>query len=305
MASPESNGTVLKSFLRNLRGLLVFAGIAINTVFWAAPLLLLALVKLLPIAPLRRALTRLLMWIGESWVAVNSWLLTHAASIDWQASGLDGLSTSGWYLVISNHQSWVDILVLQKVFNRRIPFLKFFIKQELIWFPILGLAWWALDMPFMKRYSPSYLAKNPDKKGKDLETTRKACERFRESPTSVLNFIEGTRFSEQKRNARNSPYRHLLAPRAGGFAIAMSSMGSLFDAIVDVTLIYPDGPAKFWDLCCGSHVPVIIDVRQRAVDEKLVNGDYQADREFRRYVQAWLNDTWAVKDALIAKHLNS
>ncbi len=279
---------------------MVFAGLAVNTLFWAVPLLSLALVKLLPVPMLRRAITRWLMWIGESWVAVNSWLFTHAGSIDWQARGLDGLSKDGWYLVISNHQTWVDILVLQKVFNRRIPFLKFFIKRQLIWFPVLGLAWWALDMPFMKRYSPSYLAKHPHMKGKDLETTRRACEKFRAMPTSVINFVEGTRFSEQKRAARQSPYRHLLVPRAGGFAVAMSSMGSLFDAIVDVTLVYPEGPAKFWDLCCGVHIPVVIDVQQRAVDERLVTGDYQGDREFRRYVQAWLSDAWTEKDELLS-----
>ena len=302
MLSPDSSGPVVKSLVSNLRGLLVFAGLTINTLFWAAPLLLLAVVKLLPIPWLRRAITGWLMWIGESWIAVNSWLFTNAGSIDWQASGLDGLSKQGWYLVISNHQSWVDILVLQQVFNRRIPFLKFFIKRQLMWFPVLGLAWWALDMPFMKRFSPSYLAKNPHMKGRDLETTRKACEKFRDMPASVINFVEGTRFSEEKRARRSSPFRHLLTPRAGGFAVAISSMGSLFDAIVDVTLIYPEGPAKFWDLCCGVHVPVIIDVQQRAVDERLIAGDYQSDREFRRYVHALLNDIWAEKDALIARY---
>jgi 1-acyl-sn-glycerol-3-phosphate acyltransferase len=293
----------VKSLIKNLRGLLVFSGITLNTMFWFVPILLLALVKLLPVVSLRRAITRVLMWMGESWIAINSWLFTHACSIDWQARGVEGLSLQNWYLVVSNHQTWVDILVLQKVFNRRIPFLKFFIKQQLIWFPFLGLAWWALDMPFMKRYSPSYLAKNPHKKGTDLETTRNACEKFRETPTSVINFIEGTRFSEQKRDARNSPYQHLLAPRAGGFAIAMSSMGQLFNAILDVTLVYPAGPAKFWGLCCGEHVPVIIEVREREVDARLVSGDYQSDREFRRYVHGWLNEAWTDKDALIASIL--
>ncbi len=65
--------------------------------------------------------------------------------------GVDSLHQRGWYLVSSNHQSWVDILVLQRIFHGRIPFLKFFLKQELIWVPVIGLAWWALDFPFMKR----------------------------------------------------------------------------------------------------------------------------------------------------------
>ena len=58
-------------------------------------------------------------------------------------------------------------------------------------------------------------------KGKDVEMTRRACEKFRDTPTSILNFIEGTRFSDQKRVDRQSDYRNLLKPRAGGFAAAL------------------------------------------------------------------------------------
>ena len=292
--------------LQQLRGIIVFAGISINTIFWFIPIFLLGVIKLLvPLAPFRRFLTRILMWLGENWVAVNSIILTVGGSIDWQARGLDNLRRDHWYLVMANHQAWVDILVLQKVFNRRVPFLKFFIKQQLVWFPLLGIAWWALDMPFMKRFSPSYLARNPHMRGKDLETTRRACEKFRHTPTSIINFVEGTRFSETKRESRKSPYRRLLPPRAGGLAIALSSMGELFDSILDVTLVYPDGPARFWEMCCGHHVRVIVDVRERAVDEWLVSGDYQQDREFRRSVHRWIGDIWQEKDELIQEILDN
>ncbi len=300
MAPQPQQQSTLRSFLRNTRGVLVFAGLTVNTIFWFVPLLALAMVKLLlPIAPLRRGITRVLMWIGESWVAVNTHWLGMTSSIDWRGNGLDSLRRDGWYMVVANHQTWVDILVLQAVFNRRVPFLKFFIKQELIWFPFLGIAWWALDMPFMKRYSASYLAKHPDKKGKDLETTRRACEKFRDTPTSVLNFIEGTRFSEEKRLNRNSPYHHLLKPRAGGLAIALASMGELFTSVVDTTLVYPDGPARFWDMCCGKHVRVDVSVREIPVDAWLVEGDYENDREFRKRLNGWLGELWSSKDAII------
>ena len=292
--------------LQHLRGLFVFAGFAINTIFWFVPILVLAIIKLLvPIAPFRRWLTRVLMAIGEIWIAINSANLSTFASIDWKPRGIEGLRRDRWYLVMSNHQTWVDILVLQKVFNRRVPFLKFFIKQQLIWFPFLGLAWWALDMPFMKRYSTKYLAKNPHMKGKDLETTRQACAKFRNTPTSVINFVEGTRFSEAKRDKRNVPYRHLLNPRAGGFAVAISAMGELFDAVVDVTLVYPGGPVGFWELCCGRHVEVLADIRERPIEPWLIEGDYQNDREFRRRVHSWLGDIWQEKDDLIQQTLDS
>jgi len=244
-----------------------------------------------------------LMSIGENWITGNSAILLTAGSIDWQARGIENLRRDQWYLVMVNHQSWVDILVLQKVFNRRIPFLKFFIKQQLIWFPVLGITWWAMDMPFMKRFSPSYLAKNPHMKGKDLKRTRKACEKFRHTPTSVINFLEGTRFSVEKRERKNSPFQHLLVPRAGGFAVAMSSMGNLFGAILDVTMVYPNGAAKFWDMCCGGHVPVIVDVMERPVEQWLLSRDYEQDREFRRRVHRWLGEIWQEKDELIQQTL--
>ena len=292
--------------LRQVRGVLVFAGFTVNTLLCFVPLLVLAIVKLLlPVAAVRAFITRMLMAIGETWISANTALLSHAASIDWQVRGVEELRRNEWYLVIANHQTWVDILVLQTAFNRRIPFLKFFIKQQLIWFPVLGFAWWAMDMPFMKRYSASYLARNPHMKGKDFETTRKACEKFRDVPTSVINFVEGTRFSIEKRDRHKDPYRHVLRPRAGGFAVAMSSMGDMFGAILDVTLVYPDGPAKFWELCCGRHVEVLVDVREREVEPWLIGGDYENDREWRRRVQAWLGDIWQEKDDLIQQTLES
>ena len=281
----------------------MFAGFTINTIFWSTPLLILAVIKmLLPIAPLRRALTRVIMAIGENWISVNTVLLQRGASIDWRASGLDNLRRDGWYLV--NHQAWVDILVLQTVFNRRIPFLKFFIKQQLIWFPVLGIVWWAMDMPFMKRYSKSYLARKPHMRGKDLETTRRACEKFQHAPTSIINFVEGTRFSEAKRARRKSPYQHLLPPRAGGLAVALSAMGPLFNSILAVTLVYPAGPAQFWDMCCGRHVEVRVSVRELPVEQWLFEGDYQEDRQFRRRVHRWIGSIWQEKDEFLQRSLD-
>lgn len=287
----------MKSFLRNLRGAAVFAALTLNTVVWFTPLFLLALLKLVvPIRAVRRELTKILMWFGENWVAVNRIILAGSGAFAWRAQGIDALKRDGWYLVLANHQTWVDIIVLQSVFNRRIPFLKFFIKQELVWFPVLGLAWWALDMPFMRRHSPSYLAKHPEQKGRDLAATRKACAKFRDTPTTVISFVEGTRFSENKRIARQSPYRHLLKPRAGGVAIALGSMGELFDHVLDVTIIYPDGVPSFWGMVCGDRVRADVDVRVRDIDPILLGGDYEQDREFRRRIHHWLGDIWQEKD---------
>jgi 1-acyl-sn-glycerol-3-phosphate acyltransferase len=151
----------------------------------------------------------------------------------------------GWYLVNCNHQSWADILVLQHLLTRRIPLLKFFLKQQLVWVPVMGLAWWALDFPFMRRHSDDVLKAHPELRAKDQESTRLACEKFALIPTSVMNFCEGTRFTLAKHQRQQSPYRHLLRPKAGGIALALNVMGDKFRAILDVTIVYPDGAPEF------------------------------------------------------------
>ena len=296
------NAPLLSNTARNARGLLTFIACAINTVVCFTPLFLLAILKLIvPLGGFRWLVTKWLMKIGEAWVGFNSLIFSLVNDTRWEVHGIEGLKRDSWYLLLANHSTWVDIVVMQTVFNRRIPFLKFFIKQELIWFPFLGIAWWALDMPFMKRHSTSYLAKHPHMRGKDLETTRKACQKFRDIPTSVINFLEGTRVTEDKCRKRNSPYQRLLPPRAGGFAVAMSSMGELFDSILDVTLVYRGSVPQFWAMCCGHDVDVIVDVRQRVVEQWLASGDYENDREFRRKVHRWLGDVWQEKDELIQR----
>lgn len=293
---------MLKKIFRNLGGLAAFIIITLNTIFWIVPILLLALIKLLlPFAAVRRALTRLLMICAENWISVNAIIFGFMNNTRWHTRGLDGLSRDEWYLVIVNHQSWVDIVILQTLLNRRIPLLKFFIKKQLMWFPFLGLGFWALDMPFMQRHSKSYLAKHPEKKGNDLDATRRACEKFRHTPTSVINFIEGTRFSEAKRVRKNSPYQRLLQPRAGGLALAMSTMGDMFSSILDLTIVYPGGVPKFWDMMCGDVGQVVVEARQRKIADWTIHGDYVNDREHRRKFHQWLGALWAEKDVRLAE----
>ena len=297
---------MLGKTIRNLRGVITFTVCTINTIVWIIPIILLAIVKLIvPIPAIGSLLSGWLMAFGDAWVRVNAFVFSIVNDTTWDIRGVDELQKDQWYLVVANHQTWVDIVVLQTVFSGKIPFLKFFIKQQLIWFPILGIAFWALDMPFMKRYSKSYLARHPEKKGKDLEATRRACEKFRESPTSVINFVEGTRFTEEKKTRRGAPYRHLLMPRAGGVALALTSMGDMFDTILDVTIVYPGKTPEFWGMLCGEFEHVIVDVRQRPVDAWLIEGSYEEDREFRKAFHQWLADMWEEKDAFIASSRES
>ncbi len=266
--------------------------LAANAVTICAGLIPLALVKLaLPFAAVRRVMDRALMATAERWVAVNGWWMARVQRTHWDVQGLEGLRRHGWYLVSSNHQSWVDILVLQKVFHRRVPFLKFFLKRQLLFVPVMGLAWWALDFPFMRRRSGS--------RSEDLATARKACEKFRLIPTSVMNFLEGTRFSRGKHDAQQSPYRHLLKPKVGGLATALSAMGERFDALLDVTIVYPDGVPSFWDLLSGQVRRVLVRVQALEIPQDLLGGDYEGDPVFRAHLQAWVQAMWTDKDRRI------
>ncbi len=275
----------------------------LNTVFWAIPIWLIAGLKLLvPARGWRRGCTRLLNCLAGCWVGVNKASQRLLYRTRWDVRGMEDLPKNGWYLVLANHQSWVDILVLQHIFHRRIPFLKFFLKKELFWYPVLGLCWWALDFPFIKRYSPKFLAKNPHLKGKDIETTKKACEKFGELPVSVMNFVEGTRFSKEKHAALTSPYANLLRPRAAGIALVISGLGKQLHRIVDVTIVYPDQVKGFWSFACGEIDEIRVHVRTLPVTDDLI-GDYSVDRKFRIRFHRWLNRLWQEKDLRVDRLL--
>ncbi|HRE13440.1 MAG TPA: acyltransferase [Usitatibacteraceae bacterium] len=283
--------------LQTLKGSLAALALGLNVIAVSLAMFPFALVKfLVPVPALRRLTDRALNAIALRWIAHNDALMALVGNTRWDVEGADGLDRRGWYLVSANHQSWADILVLQKVFRGRIPFLKFFLKSELIWVPVIGLAWWALDFPFMKR----------GKKGgrSDLETTRIACERFRHIPTSVMNFVEGTRFTAAKHARQKSPYRHLLKPRAGGMAMALATMGEDFQALLDVTIAYPGGTPTFWDLLCGRMGAVVVRVEQRPIPTALVGVSDVGDPQFRAGVQEWLAGMWNDKDRRLGELLS-
>ncbi|MGH8158116.1 MAG: acyltransferase [Rhodanobacter sp.] len=284
---------------------LVMLLLAANIVLHVLPLFALTLVKVvLPIRAIRLGCSHALVAIAESWIAVNSRMFDGFTRIHWQVEGRDGLRRDGNYLVLCNHQSWVDIPVLQKIFNRRIPFLRFFLKSQLIWVPLLGPAWWALDFPFMKRYSKETLAAYPELQGKDMEATRRACEKFRHMPVSVMNFAEGTRFTPLKHDAQFSPYRYLLRPRAGGLAFVLDAMGDALHAILDVTIVYPNGPCTMMDLIAGRIRDIRVHMRELPITDEL-RGNYENDAVFRERFQTWVNTLWNEKNAQIGRMLES
>ncbi|MDP2825931.1 MAG: acyltransferase [Sulfuritalea sp.] len=289
-----------------LIGLLASLLLALNALFWVPILLLFAIVKLiLPVKRVRLRFDPVLVAIAEAWISCNSGWMALTQRTTWDVEGIAGLDPHNWYLVNCNHQTWADIFVLQHLFNRRIPLLKFFIKQQLKWVPVMGLAWWALDFPFMRRHSEEYLKLHPEMRGKDQAATRRACEKFALIPTSVMNFLEGTRFTPAKHQRQQSPYRHLLKPKAGGIALALNAMGEHFQAILDVTIVYPDGAPNFWEFLCGRLKRVTVRVQILPVPQHLMQSDYAADRATREAFGLWVQQLWQDKDAQISRLLDA
>ena len=274
--------------------------LVVHTIILGGGLILCIPAKVL--APKRIArfvITPLIEAIATAWIAGLIWWLRKVYGAQWDIDPLEDLSRDQWYLVTANHQSWADIFVLYHLFLHRAPLLKFFIKQQLLYVPIVGQAWWALDFPFMKRYTREYLEKHPEKAGQDLVATKRACEEFSHRPTSVMSFLEGTRFTEQKHAAQNSPYRNLLKPKAGGITFTIQALGDRFPGLTDVTIVYEGRTPSFWDLMCGRVPRVIGEVRQVDIPDFIREGDYENDEAFRQQAKNWLAGLWQEKDARI------
>ncbi|MBF0100929.1 MAG: acyltransferase [Desulfobacterales bacterium] len=286
-----------------MRGTIAFVWGFTNTIVCCIPFFTIAILKLIiPITVWKKGCSKALIEIASSWIFINSFGLKLLHHIHWEVEGLEELSNHQWYIVISNHQSWTDIIVLQTIFYRKIPFLKFFLKKELIWVPLLGLVWWALDYPFMKRYSRTFIEKNPHLKGKDIEITRKACEKFKQLPVSIMNFVEGTRFTPEKYQKQRSPYANLLKPKAGGIAFVLAAMGEQLNSILNVTIVYPEGTKNIWNFLCGEVRRIKVHIEIIPITADLL-GDYFEDANFQKQFQEWVNQIWIRKDQRIYQML--
>lgn len=288
---------------RSLIALIAGAAVAVTTTVAFLALLPFALLKfLVPLRGFRRACADLVNAVCLHWVDANAFLYELLYPNVWDIEIAGELDPAKSYLLICNHQSWSDIPVLFHVFHHRTPFLRFFLKRELLWVPVIGLACWALEMPFMKRHSREFLEKHPELKGEDLQTTRGFCEKYRGNPVTVVNFLEGTRFSEAKRTAHRSPYRHLLQAKAAGLSFALNAMGDQFAGIINVTIAY--GPSKYpiarsW--LSGEQTHLSVHAEVQPLPQDLLAGDYQNDPVFRARFQNWVNGLWARKDAKLDK----
>ena len=282
--------------MENIKGVLGFLAVVINTLFWCLFLLTIAIFKLLiPMESWKRLCTKLIINIGECWIYCNGLWIQALHRPRWNVEGFEELDSSNWYLAVANHQSWADIFVLQGITNRKIPMLKFFMKHVLIWVPVIGLAWWALDMPFLKRYTKEEIQKNPELRGKDIKAMEKSFERYSRYPVSIFSFAEGTRFTKEKKDNQLSQFEYLLNPKIGGIGLTLTTMPYI-KLLLDFTIHYEDERRSFWDFLCGRMFKADVKVRQINIPDNLLGKNYEDDPIFRENLKEWVYDIWSDKE---------
>ncbi len=288
-----------------LKGVLACISIAIATVSVCAVLLVwwfhLAIAPKASKPAIQKRMDYIIIW----WTTANRWMIQRlnlvSPEIHWE--GREHLSPAQWYLVVCNHQTWADILLLQTYLLDDIPPLKFFTKSQLIWLPFVGQAMYALGFPFVKRVSREQIKKNPSLRSADKDNVMKTCEGLKNHPSAILNFAEGTRRTEEKHRLQDYAFKHLLKPKAGGINYTLDGMSSHLNGLVDVTIIYPDGAPRFWDFLQGKSGRVIFDARYRPLPE--FSGEQAGETQHKAEVAQWVQRLWEEKDALISRHLAS
>lgn len=246
--------------------------------------------------------------ITNHWISSNNAVIDNILpKKDWRISLPDDVNTQGKYLLVSNHQSWVDTSIVQYISEKRLPLTRFFTKFELIYIPVVGQAFYFLDFPMMRRHSKEAIAKNPALQGKDIEEAKRACALLKNKPFTLLNYLEGTRFTAIKRDKQHSPYKNLLKPRAGGLSLAINALGDDMDGILDMTIVYPDGVPTYGDLWKGNIKRLGVDVRHIKMPDALFmaiqNGGYENDETVKAQMFDWVEEIWQQKDQRITDML--
>ncbi|MEN8429607.1 acyltransferase [Acinetobacter towneri] len=296
MSSQAKKQPLLKKITKGLTVGTVITG---STFFHGPPVLALGLTKLFKQSS---KVDEANIQITNSWLSVNNWLIDHVLpNTQWDISIDENLQLSmqGRYLMTCNHQSWVDTTVNQYFGLTRMPLTRFFTKWELIFIPFVGQAFKILGFPMMKRHSKAQIEKKPALKDRDMQEARKACQQLLSQPFTLLNYLEGTRFTKEKHDQQQSPYQHLLKPKAGGLALALNILGDQIDALVDMTIVYPDGVPGYSEFWLGEVPRIAVNLRKIHIPDWVLGGNYEDDAEYRERFQQWVHELWLEKDQLI------
>lgn len=293
-----------------LKGLISLIYLALITMIFSLGLYVMAILRLLtPIPAWKVPLQKACDWFPEAWISGHLALARYWLNVKWDIEIPSNLSMDEWVIVVSNHQTWVDPFAVHAALHKKVPFLKFFCKQDVIFIPFVNFACYALGCPMLKRYSKEQIAKNPALRNRDIETTLRSCERLRAYPSGVNNFLEGTRWTPKKYQKSHSPFKHLLPVKTGGVAYALQALQDKVSRILDVSILYPTRTISFWDYLCGRVKDIQVVVKEYPIPLSLKNGNYAESEAYRNQFKAFLNHIWEEKDQLIdqnlLKHSNS
>ena len=291
----------MKFIFENIIGITSITILVLNTFILSCLLIPLGIIKFfLPITALKVLFTKFIIKVGELWIFTNKIWVKALHNPKWQIIGKENIKSDGWTIATSNHQSFADIFLLQDITNRKMPMLKFFMKYVLIYVPVIGLSWWALDMPFLKRYTKKQLENNPELHGKDVREMKRALKHYAMYPVTVFSFAEGTRFTIKKNLHQKSPFKNLLKPKEGGLATALSLVNEI-DSLIDFTIKFDTKKRSFWDYLCGRMNSVKVIIREIKIPAKFLNIDLLENKILRSEFKDWLHDIWNEKDILIGK----
>jgi 1-acyl-sn-glycerol-3-phosphate acyltransferase len=275
--------------LKLIRAITVGSFMLINLIILGSLFFVIAAFKLFCIInSVKEQLYNLAEKIYQLWITINSIIFKLILPTKWDYNTTDNLDDKTWYMLIANHNSWLDILVLHTVFNRKIPHLKFFMKSSLQWVPIVGQVCYVLNYPMITRkkiFAPQ-----------NRKHLTAACQKLRSHPTTVANFVEGTRFTSAKHAQTKSKFVNLLPPKTGGVAAIVNEITEI-TTIIDTTIHY-QSTGTMWHFISGQIPNIKLKYRLINIDETW-RGDYYKNKEYRNLLNKKINTIWQEKSLIL------
>ena len=232
---------------------------------------------LIPLPLVSRGCFFLVDAIYRTAVKVDSFWMLKVIGIELSIKG--ELNTDATPVVICNHQSWFDIPLVQEIITGSGPIIKFLVKRELVWVPIIGWICLALNFPRLRR------KKNNDSSLNDFSIIEKATKNHGIASGALLVFPEGTRFTELKKARQQAPYQRLLKPKAGGLKMIKQHVEGN-TKLIDITIDYHKKDVRIWDCLRGDPKKITITIEHYNLAE--------IDN-----IETWLNKRWLEKDHIL------
>lgn len=278
--------------MHTFRGAVSFTILACYTLIGCILVYLLALAQLLcPIPRWRKQLRGANDEVITAWVLLNEQMCRVFRWIRIETNLSDTLAPrNNWWLIVSNHQSWADIVIVQIVLRKLAPPIKFFTKRELIWVPFLGFGLWLLRFPYVRRGKREPTQSRQQLHKKNRHELQRAAVQFHERPISLLLFLEGTRHTPKKHANQAPSFRYLLRPKLGGLAFSLEALANEVNHLVNVTINYRGKVPGFWNFVCGRCTQVDVLVETIPITETL-----------KKDLNGEVTKMWRAKDEVLAE----